>query len=175
MSVIQRSTKKPPAPARNTVKAAPSAPTNYLDVVIGIFLERLGAVFAAEVIGLPLILDARMGVGILENHPAHRILDLHRRDTLPSFLPNVRVRWCRPLDSSLGLHQSLDRGRGLTDHVLAPLGLLRHAVADVVVEKADGDLLEGVAGRGNLRQDVDAVLVFFDHPLDAPRLAFDPP
>ena len=47
------------------------------------------------------------------------------------------------------------------------------AVAEVVVEQLHGDALERPRRRGHLRQDVDAVRVVVDHPLEAADLALD--
>ena len=49
-----------------------------------------------------------------------------------------------------------------------------HAVGDVILEQLRADLLErGLDGR-DLGQDVDAVAILVDHPLDAAHLPFDP-
>ena len=48
-----------------------------------------------------------------------------------------------------------------------------HAVAEVLVEQADGDALQRLRGRRHLGQDVDAVLVVLDHPLQSAHLTFD--
>src|SRR6266511_651567 len=49
----------------------------------------------------------------------------------------------------------------------------RHAVPHVVVEDLERQRLEGGIHRGDLRDDVDAVAVVLDHPLDAADLPFD--
>ncbi len=48
-----------------------------------------------------------------------------------------------------------------------------HAVADVLFEQVQGDGVERLGDRGNLGQDVDAVLVFVDHAGDTADLPFD--
>ena len=48
------------------------------------------------------------------------------------------------------------------------------AVADVLVENLEREGLERRVDRRDLREDVDAVAVLFDHALDAPHLALDP-
>src|SRR5207244_7897314 len=48
-----------------------------------------------------------------------------------------------------------------------------HAVADVLVEDPEGERFEGGVDGGDLGEDVDAVAVLLDHPLDAADLAFD--
>src|SRR5690606_16449276 len=50
----------------------------------------------------------------------------------------------------------------------------RDAAPGVVFEKHQSHLVEGRLHRGDLDQDVDAVLVLLDHPADAAHLAFDP-
>lgn len=48
-----------------------------------------------------------------------------------------------------------------------------YAVADVLFEQVQGDGVERLGDRGNLGEDVDAVLVFIDHAGDAADLPFD--
>ena len=43
----------------------------------------------------------------------------------------------------------------------------------MLVEELEGERLERLRGRRDLREDVDAVLVFFDHPLQPADLALD--
>src|SRR4029453_1866994 len=50
---------------------------------------------------------------------------------------------------------------------------LGHAVSEVLLEQLQGERLECLGGGGDLREDVDAVLVLLDHPLQAPDLALD--
>src|SRR5579859_5189823 len=50
---------------------------------------------------------------------------------------------------------------------------LHDAVAEVFLEQAERDGLQGLGGRGDLGEDVDAVLVFIDHSLQAADLPFD--
>ena len=62
--------------------------------------------------------------------------------------------------------------------LLGALFLLRvraanDAVVRVVVEQAQGNLVERGLSSGDLRQDVDAVAVVLDHPLDAAHLPLD--
>src|SRR5687768_1121125 len=47
-------------------------------------------------------------------------------------------------------------------------------MADVVVQDAKRDAFERRRDGRDLRQDVDAVAIFLDHPLEAPHLALDP-
>ena len=49
-----------------------------------------------------------------------------------------------------------------------------HASADVGVEHVDGDLLERGLDGGHLCEDVNAVGVLVDHPLEAADLPLDP-
>ena len=49
------------------------------------------------------------------------------------------------------------------------------AVSEVVLDEADRDALERALDRGDLGQDVDAVDVLVDHPLESADLALDPP
>ena len=48
-----------------------------------------------------------------------------------------------------------------------------HTVRDVPVEQPERDLVERGLDGGDLRQDLDAVAVVVDHPLDAAHLALD--
>ena len=48
------------------------------------------------------------------------------------------------------------------------------AVRDVILENLKAETLERGLHRPDLREDVDAVAVLFDHPLDAADLPFDP-
>lgn len=49
-----------------------------------------------------------------------------------------------------------------------------HAMLGVVFKKAEGNLVEGGLDRGDLGDDVDAIAVVVDHPLDPPDLSLDP-
>ena len=49
-----------------------------------------------------------------------------------------------------------------------------HAVLGMVLEQAQGDLVEGGLDRRDLGDDVDAVALLFDHPPDPADLALDP-
>src|SRR5215467_11678020 len=44
----------------------------------------------------------------------------------------------------------------------------------MLLEQADRDRPQCARRRGHLGEDVNAVLIFFDHPLQAANLAFDP-
>ena len=50
---------------------------------------------------------------------------------------------------------------------------VRDAVLDVLVEQLERDALERVRHGGDLREDVDAVALVLDHPLDPADLALD--
>src|SRR3984893_8641106 len=65
----------------------------------------------------------------------------------------------------------MDRVAGL---VPARLHGLRHAFSEMILKQAEGDRLEGPGYRGDLGQDVDAVDVFFHHPLQATDLPLNP-
>ena len=56
----------------------------------------------------------------------------------------------------------------------ALLAARSHAVADVVRDEEHRDALEGRGRGGDLREDVDAVPLLLDHPLQAAHLPFDP-
>src|SRR5512133_1149409 len=63
-------------------------------------------------------------------------------------------------------------------HLVGAIDALRalgahHAVARVVVEQAERDLVERGAHGADLGEDVDAVAIVLDHALDAADLAFD--
>src|SRR5262245_23107641 len=49
----------------------------------------------------------------------------------------------------------------------------RDAVIDVVVEDLEGQALERGVDGGDLREDVDAVAILLEHPLDAAHLPLD--
>jgi hypothetical protein len=48
-------------------------------------------------------------------------------------------------------------------------------VTEVLIEQRERDRLQCLGGRGDLGEDVDAVLVLVDHPLQAADLPLDPP
>ena len=82
----------------------------------------------------------------------------------------------------LAAHEAGDRGGCLFDlglcdgRVACAFGFdggAGHAVADVLFEQVQGDGVERLGDRGNLGEDVDAVLVFVDHAGDAANLPFD--
>ena len=58
-------------------------------------------------------------------------------------------------------------------------GLAVHSVFDTVLkvpfEDAFFDRPQGAFDRGDLVEDINAVLLVLDHPLDSPYLALDPP
>ena len=65
-------------------------------------------------------------------------------------------------------------------HLLGPLVLLvglgaDHARVRVAVEQAERDLVERGLRGADLGEDVDAVAVVVDHPLDPADLTLDPP
>src|SRR5215210_1520209 len=77
------------------------------------------------------------------------------------------------------LREALDRGEELLAllrrHLRVPRGKrVVDAVGDVVVENLERHPLEGVPYGADLRQDVDAVAVLVDHPLDPAYLPFYP-
>src|SRR3954452_23422033 len=95
-------------------------------------------------------------------------LDARRR------YPTARRR--RKRAPSAAAHEPPDRGHELLGAVvLLRLGALDHAVAGVVVEEAERDLVERRLDGGDLGQDVDAVAVVLDHPLHAAHLPLDAP
>ena len=57
--------------------------------------------------------------------------------------------------------------------VAAGRGGFEDAVVEVVVEEPEGDGFEGAGHRGDLGEDLDAVLLVFDHVLEAAGLSFD--
>src|SRR4029079_17223999 len=71
-----------------------------------------------------------------------------------------------------------DRLRGFLDLGVtfgaAEPGGVGDAVFEVVVQQAEGDTFQGGGEGGDLGEDVDAVLLFLDHPVDAAGLALDP-
>lgn len=77
----------------------------------------------------------------------------------------------------LGADQAGDRVGGFAHLVLgflaAGLRGVDHAAGQVLVEQLQRERLQSLRRRRDLGQDVDAVLVLFDHPLQAADLAFD--
>src|SRR6202035_2280709 len=65
----------------------------------------------------------------------------------------------------------MDRVAGLIPARLHGLG---HALPEMILKQAEGDRLEGPGDRRDLRENVDAVDVFFHHPLQATDLSLDP-
>src|SRR3954462_11494829 len=69
-------------------------------------------------------------------------------------------------------------GLGGLAHLLVGLaatgrGRLEEAGAHGLLEQAEGDRLEGLRHGRDLGEDVDAVLLVLDHPLETPGLALD--
>src|ERR1700689_2190737 len=87
------------------------------------------------------------------------------------------VRLSAPVVQRSGTNEAGDCFRGFLDllgRVVAALGQrLAHAVPEVLLEQAERDRLQGLGRRRHLSEDVDAVLVLLDHPLQAPYLALD--
>ena len=73
-------------------------------------------------------------------------------------------------------HEPPDGGHHLVGAIDALLALGAHdAMARVVVEQAERDLVERGLDRADLGEHVDAVAVVLDHALDAADLALDAP
>src|SRR5882724_236568 len=71
--------------------------------------------------------------------------------------------------------QPSERAHQLTELLLPCLRLGVHqAGADVILDQADGHLVQRRLDGRDLLQDVDAVAVLLDHPLDAADLPLDP-
>src|SRR6476646_2419590 len=51
---------------------------------------------------------------------------------------------------------------------------VRDAMSEVVLQQRHGDLVQRTGDRGDLREDVDAVGVLLNHPLDPADLTLDP-
>src|SRR5947207_1079769 len=80
--------------------------------------------------------------------------------------------------SPLGADEAGDGGGGL-GHLGVGVGRagghrLPHTVVHVVLQQFEGHRLQRPGGSRDLGEDVDAVAVFVDHPLQAPDLALDP-
>src|SRR6266576_5056072 len=75
---------------------------------------------------------------------------------------------CKALNGGEELLALLRRGLGV-----AGGKRVRDAVVHVVVEHLEREALEGGVHRPDLREDVDAVAVVLDHPLDTAYLPFD--
>src|SRR6266511_3410975 len=88
--------------------------------------------------------------------------------------------FCGRIRSSSGANQALDGTDGL-GQLVVPRRLvtaargLHDAVTEVLVDEPDADNLERGRHRRELRQDVDAVAVVVDHPLEPTDLSFDAP
>src|SRR3954454_4046961 len=76
-----------------------------------------------------------------------------------------------------GTHEAGDGLGGLADLLLglpaAGARGLDDAVAEMLLEQAEGDRLQGLRHRRDLGEDVDAVLLVLDHALQAAGLALD--
>lgn len=57
----------------------------------------------------------------------------------------------------------------------AALGGVNDAVLEVIVQQTEGHSLRRAGQCAHLRQNVDAVLIVFNHPLDSTNLPFDAP
>jgi hypothetical protein len=81
-------------------------------------------------------------------------------------------------DCGSGPDEAGDRFGGFPDLLGRAIVAFGHrlgdAMAKVLIKQAERDSLQGPGYRGYLREDVDAVLVFVDHPLQAAYLALDP-
>src|SRR5215210_445218 len=76
---------------------------------------------------------------------------------------------------SAATEQAADRRHQLLGLlVAAPVRRAHHAVFRVVLEQLERDLVERRLDRGDLGDDVDAVTVLLDHPVDPADLALDP-
>ena len=79
---------------------------------------------------------------------------------------------------ALGPDEPRDRLGGFPDFLVRGVAAFGHrlgdAVAEVLLKQAERDRLQGLSGGRDLGEDVDAVLVLVDHPLQAADLAFDP-
>ena len=76
-----------------------------------------------------------------------------------------------------GPDEARDRVGGFLDlggRVTGPRGV-DDAVREMVLEQPDGDSLQGALGGGDLGQDIDAVRVLVDHPLQPADLPLDAP
>src|SRR3954465_7029161 len=79
---------------------------------------------------------------------------------------------------SIGSDEAPEGLHELAGHLVAPLRVVasgRHAVLDVALGEAEGDLVERGLDRGDLLQDVGAPAVVVDHGLQAAYLPLDAP
>src|SRR3954447_1068263 len=79
---------------------------------------------------------------------------------------------------SIGSDEAPEGLHELAGHLVAPLRVVasgRHAVLDVALGEAEGDLVECGLDRGDLLQDVGAPAVVVDHGLQAAYLPLDAP
>jgi len=80
--------------------------------------------------------------------------------------------------ASARLGEALHRGQELLD-LLSGLGLVPRrdcagdAVLDVLVEDLERERFERRIDGGDLSQDLDAIAIFFEHPLDSAHLSLD--
>jgi hypothetical protein len=119
----------------------------------GVFHDRVGDVIlvvAGE-------LGAAAGTGLRVGH-------------IVSLAGRAKARWSE-------LKETFNRHGRFGESQLAVVGVglkgFEDAVAEVLVDEAEGDLLEGGVDGGDLGEDVDAVGVFVDQALQAADLAFD--
>ena len=82
-------------------------------------------------------------------------------------------------DSTSGSNEARDCCGGFPDLVVcdrAPFTRgLRDAVREMIIEQRESDVFERLRRGGNLREDINAVAVGIDHPLDSSYLAFSTP
>src|SRR6266542_1494420 len=87
------------------------------------------------------------------------------------------VRADTDLDGESDLEEALHRLRGLLHlglGALAARDAVGDAVAQMILQQRHRDLVQGRVDRGDLGEDVDAVGVRSDHPLDPAHLPLDP-
>src|ERR1022692_3920506 len=78
---------------------------------------------------------------------------------------------------SSAVQQPAERAHQLVDLLLGVAGraaLALHAVTGVIVDQAEGDLVQCGLDRRDLGQDVNAVALVLDHPGHAAHLPLDP-
>jgi uncharacterized membrane protein YraQ (UPF0718 family)/YHS domain-containing protein len=84
----------------------------------------------------------------------------------------IRLIWWTYGCRSAAAHEPADGGHQLARLLVGVIGA-DDAVVGVVVQEAEGDVVQRGLGGGDLGEDVDAVAVFFDHALDAADLPLD--
>src|SRR5579871_68988 len=132
MSMVQtfiRGAELAPRASRGKAAAAPGAlgrgpgpSPRPQGVLLGVGLELLAAGVRAEVVGLPFVLRRRLGLRLLDVHPAHRICG-HARETKVRSLGGKQMHYGNSLENAVRPSLVLEKG-GTAELARAGLTLL---------------------------------------------------